>query len=438
MEKKTIGSFLSALRKAAGMTQKDLAELLHVSDKAISRWERDECAPDLALIPVIAEVFNVTCDELLRGGRCSPSDSEPAPAAAAKAEKQRQWILKKTLSQYKSRTLLAAATSMLGLIAAVAATEGFYQRTLGFWLGAAFVLLGVVFQIVFWNSAWLSLSDETLDSAAIGPWKYRVLRLTEFSLGFSLCLLGVIWGYAGNGLMAWSNVLYQALIVSLSYVRTLYWAVGILTGGILVLFSLLLCHFLNPWLLKRGVFSLEEAQAQALLRSRRRKNRAALVFLVLVTVTAAIQAAATLLWTPAKMMHGTVYDQEAEFVAAVEERWWQDEKPLTAAELQQLVLQSSDDTKIRPVSSYGSTTTITNSEGETVCSFSVQNHKICFLRYNPDSETIFPIEVITFDDARRALDLAQLRSEIFLGIYVLEGLAVVVWYILGKRRKKAL
>ena len=79
MEKKTIGSFLSALRKAAGMTQKDLAELLHVSDKAISRWERDECAPDLALIPVIAEVFNVTCDELLRGGRCSP----PLPGKAA-------------------------------------------------------------------------------------------------------------------------------------------------------------------------------------------------------------------------------------------------------------------------------------------------------------------------------------------------------------------
>lgn len=65
MEKKTIGQFLSALRKAGGMTQKELAEKLHVSNKAVSRWERDECAPDLSLIPVIADIFGVTSDELL-------------------------------------------------------------------------------------------------------------------------------------------------------------------------------------------------------------------------------------------------------------------------------------------------------------------------------------------------------------------------------------
>ena len=436
MEKKTMGSFLSALRKASGMTQKDLAELLHVSDKAVSRWERDECAPDLALIPVIAEIFGVTCDELLRGARANASEAEPNPNTTAKVEKQRQWILKKTLSQYKSRTLLAASASLLGLFAAVAATDAFYQRTLGFWLGAAFVLLGVVFQIVFWNSAWLSLSDETLDGITVGAWKYRILRLTEVSLGFSLFLLGVIWGYAGNGLTAWSRVLSQALLLSTSYVCSLYWATGILSGGILALLSLVVCHFLNPLLLKKGVFSLAEAQAQALLRSHRRKNRAALVLFMLVAVTAASHAAATLLWTPAKMMHGTVYDQEAEFVATVETRWWQDEVPLTASERQQLTMHSSDGEITRPMmNSYGSNIVITNIKGKTVSSFSVQDHRICFLRYKPTEDTILPVEVITFDQARQALDLAKLRNQIFLGIYLLEGLAVVVWYALGKRHK---
>lgn len=47
------------------MTQKDLAERLNVSDKTVSRWERDDGAPDLSAIPVIAEIFGVTCDELL-------------------------------------------------------------------------------------------------------------------------------------------------------------------------------------------------------------------------------------------------------------------------------------------------------------------------------------------------------------------------------------
>jgi len=73
MEKKTIGGFIAALRKANGMTQKDLAEHLNVSDKTVSRWERDDGAPDLAAIPAIAEIFGVTCDELLRGERKSPA-----------------------------------------------------------------------------------------------------------------------------------------------------------------------------------------------------------------------------------------------------------------------------------------------------------------------------------------------------------------------------
>ena len=90
MEKKTMGSFLAALRRANGMTQKELAERLNVSDKSVSRWERDDGAPDLALIPVIAEVFGVTCDELhgLNGGRrglpCGDGLQQRAGAGAAR------------------------------------------------------------------------------------------------------------------------------------------------------------------------------------------------------------------------------------------------------------------------------------------------------------------------------------------------------------------
>ena len=74
MEQRTIGKFITALRKASGMTQRDLAERLGVSDKSVSRWERDEGAPDLSLIPVLAEIFGVTCDELL-GGSAVPRRS---------------------------------------------------------------------------------------------------------------------------------------------------------------------------------------------------------------------------------------------------------------------------------------------------------------------------------------------------------------------------
>lgn len=69
MNKKTFGSFLAFLRKNNGMTQKELGIQLGVSDKTISHWERDESLPDVSMIPLIADVFGISCDELLKGER---------------------------------------------------------------------------------------------------------------------------------------------------------------------------------------------------------------------------------------------------------------------------------------------------------------------------------------------------------------------------------
>lgn len=120
MERKTIGGFISALRKASGMTQKDLAEKLNVSDKTVSRWERDDGAPDLSVIPVIAEIFGVTCDELLRGERKPQAERAPEPdETSAKGEKQRKRILSMSLSKYRTGSFIAIGISVLGLIAAM-------------------------------------------------------------------------------------------------------------------------------------------------------------------------------------------------------------------------------------------------------------------------------------------------------------------------------
>ena len=99
MEEKTIGAFLSALRKSKGLTQRELAEILNVSDKAVSRWERDECAPDLTLIPVLAEIYDVTCDEILKGQRITKTKEE-APSVYVKSEKQLDRLLRKNRVNY--------------------------------------------------------------------------------------------------------------------------------------------------------------------------------------------------------------------------------------------------------------------------------------------------------------------------------------------------
>ena len=101
MEKKTIGAFIAALRKANGMTQQELADRLNVSNKAVSRWEREECAPDILLIPAIAEIFGITCDELLRGERIK----EPAIPSRSdvKVEKQIKSLVNRTIQSFKMK-----------------------------------------------------------------------------------------------------------------------------------------------------------------------------------------------------------------------------------------------------------------------------------------------------------------------------------------------
>ncbi len=60
-----IGSNLRRLRKAKDITQEELAEFLGVSFQSVSKWERGDCYPDIALLPGIANFFGVTIDELM-------------------------------------------------------------------------------------------------------------------------------------------------------------------------------------------------------------------------------------------------------------------------------------------------------------------------------------------------------------------------------------
>ena len=66
MKKQTLGMMISSLRKEKGMTQLQLAEKMGVTDKAVSKWERDLSFPDINSIPKLAEVFEISVDELMQ------------------------------------------------------------------------------------------------------------------------------------------------------------------------------------------------------------------------------------------------------------------------------------------------------------------------------------------------------------------------------------
>lgn len=69
MNENAIGQFIAQMRKEKNMTQKDLAGQLHITDKAVSKWERGLSCPDITLLTSIADILGVTTSELLNGAR---------------------------------------------------------------------------------------------------------------------------------------------------------------------------------------------------------------------------------------------------------------------------------------------------------------------------------------------------------------------------------
>ncbi|MBE6815703.1 MAG: helix-turn-helix transcriptional regulator, partial [Ruminococcaceae bacterium] len=98
MEKKTMGAFLAALRKANGYTQQEVADKLNVSNKTVSKWECDDGCPEIMMLPVIAELYSVTVDEILKGERITKTEPQIKPESTEKREK---YLVERALTKNK-------------------------------------------------------------------------------------------------------------------------------------------------------------------------------------------------------------------------------------------------------------------------------------------------------------------------------------------------
>lgn len=117
MDQIKVGEFISKARKDKGMTQKELAERLGVSDKTVSRWETGHGLPDMAYLTPLCEIFGVSVNELLSGEKLPPNEY------SLKAEENIMALLQENQKNKKSDkvqlvigiVLLVAALALLGI-----------------------------------------------------------------------------------------------------------------------------------------------------------------------------------------------------------------------------------------------------------------------------------------------------------------------------------
>ena len=232
MEKKTIGKFISALRKANGMTQKELGEKLFVSDKTVSRWECDECTPELSLIPSIAELFGITTDELLRGERNNPDreaiiSEEIASKQKAKSDKQFKLMLHSRKKKFTNLSFISIGLIIVGLIAAMICNLGFSKGLLGFCLASVFFVAATICQICFTVSFRLLIDEEEAEhteeikKANTDMVKDSVKIFFGILLTFAFCLpiavLTLSYFNSHYGLVTDSWILFGSLFAAVAF-----------------------------------------------------------------------------------------------------------------------------------------------------------------------------------------------------------------------------
>lgn len=233
LDQEAFGAFLQAQRREKGFTQRQLAERLHVSDKAVSKWERGLSSPDIALLIPLAEQLDVTVTELLLCRRCPPV--QPLPASDVEEAVQ-------TAIHYAAHPKISRAwqsgksTSWLWYVAALAA--------------------GGLFLYLKWRASGLEDQLTTLFvlTAVIGGyfWIFIPMRLPDFydqnKISFfydgplRMNLLGVRftnrnWPFVVRAARVWSCVLLVLLPLSYLVLTWLLFPEGVaLNSAVLVAF----------------------------------------------------------------------------------------------------------------------------------------------------------------------------------------------------------
>lgn len=117
MTEQRIGAFIAQLRRERQMTQNDLAAHMGVTDKAVSKWERNSSYPDVTTLPKLARVLGVTTDELLGGRRNGADIVAEANGVVAERGSSNKFVEKvRAMDKAKIQRLVFASVSALAMI----------------------------------------------------------------------------------------------------------------------------------------------------------------------------------------------------------------------------------------------------------------------------------------------------------------------------------
>ena len=140
MQMNDIGDFLKSLRKSKGLTQLELADMLNVSNKTVSKWENGLGIPEMSTLLMLAEIYGVTVDDILRGSKKMPKGED-------KTIERFQYMMHKSKHQYINHLILSFGCLILGVLAYFVTDALTDSAGVIITVTLAFVLALILFQI---------------------------------------------------------------------------------------------------------------------------------------------------------------------------------------------------------------------------------------------------------------------------------------------------
>lgn len=239
INKSQFGGFVAQLRVQKGWTQKELAERLYVSDKAVSKWERGLSLPDVSLLIPLAELLGVTVTELLEGRRIEN---------AAELDKQQvETLLHKAIGMSEeaprvsrqSRRKNAGVFALVILLAALEAAVYFLTGHEAQPLLENNILLYVLMPLGFGVYFWFFMPERLpkyYDENKISAYSDGIVRMNMAGVSFN----NKNWRYIVKALRLWSAIfplVFPPLWFALNSLAPQLWQTAGLYIGLALLFG---------------------------------------------------------------------------------------------------------------------------------------------------------------------------------------------------------
>lgn len=249
-----VGDFLKSLRKSKGLTQAELADMINVSNKTISKWESGLGLPEISTLLILADLYDITVDDILRGSKKMQKSED-------KAIHRYEYIYKKTKYQYQNHLMINLGILGLSIVLLFGLGGATYNSTLAMAISLVLIILAMFLQFFTINKTKYQVME--LDNDQKEKTYRFVFHTSYFIVGFALLLsyISIAYNVGAHAIPTYEvffPIIVSALAGVVSFSIINYWFIRFILRlkflrkpkkiTIFVHISLLLI-FIAPWIL---------------------------------------------------------------------------------------------------------------------------------------------------------------------------------------------